>query len=254
MTRCSVIFLFAAFALAAGCKKPPDKPIAGLHSAGAPVLRIVGKNKRPVAVGAHLRPSDEIIATGPALLEYFGGGMRFLEEGDELEVGDVDEASLLGSNIPTRRWVNGEIEKVPPAQRLVAARYTNIEYTPPSADKDLTTSDYFRAFFTPNGMKNLTSGPRPEGPSKQLPAPPFRSKVPYIHAGDLGEGGFIAEVEDGFAVAETDDLATAVLLEDREIPLGRTVRLILPKGAELVLRTPDGKEVEIDGPADLRLR
>ncbi len=72
------------------------------------------------------------------------------------------------------------------------------------------------------------------GPPRTLPAPPFRPKVPYIHAGPLGEGGPVVDVDDGFAIAETDDLATAVLLEDREVPLGRTVRLIVPKGAEVV--------------------
>ncbi|MBN1209436.1 MAG: hypothetical protein JXB05_31580 [Myxococcaceae bacterium] len=254
MARHPGVLVFAALCLVGGCKKPSDKPIAGLHAAGAPVLRVVGQDKRPIPVGSHLRANDQIIATGPALLEYFGGGMRFLENGDELEVGEVDEAKLLGSNIPSRRWVEGILQEVPPPQRIVAARYTNSQVTPPSADKDLTTSDYFKAFFTPNGMEKLTSKTRPEGPSKPLPAPPFRPKVPYIHAGPLGEGGIVAEVEDGFVVAETDDLTTAVLLEDRQIPLGRTVRLVIPDGAELVLRTPEGTELELEGPMDLRVQ
>ena len=254
MTRHPGILLSAVLALAAGCKEKSDKPIAGLHSAGAPVLRVVGKEKRPIAVGSHLRPGDHIIATGPALLEYFGGGMRFLDSGDDFEVGDVDEAKLLGSNLPTRRWAEAGILEVPPAQRLVAARYTRIDFTPPMASTELTTSDYFKAFFTPNGMDKLTGGPREEGPSKPLPPPPFRPKVPYIHAGPLGGEGLVAEVTDGFAVAETDDLATAVLLEDREIPLGRTVRLILPKGAEVTLHTAGGKELELEGPMDLHLK
>jgi hypothetical protein len=103
-------------------------------------------------------------------------------------------------------------------------------------------------------MDKLTGGPRPDGPSKPLPAPPFRPKVPYIHAGALGDGGQTVEVTDGFAVAETDDLATAVLLEDREIPLGRTVRLIIPDGAELKIHTGADKDLELEGPMDLRLR
>jgi hypothetical protein len=247
--------LIAALCLAGGCKKPSDKPIAGLHAAGAPVLRVIpGQDKQPIAVGSHLRANEHIIATGPALLEYFGGGMLFLDSGDELEVGAVDEAKLLGSNIPARRWGEGILQEVPPTQRIVAARYTNTMVTPPSAEKDLTTSDYFKAFFTPNGMDKLTSKTRRDGPSKPLPAPPFRPKVPYIHAGPLGEGGMVVEVEDGFAVAETDDLTTAVLLEDREIPLGRTVRLVIPDGAEVLLHTPEGKEVELEGPMDLRVR
>jgi hypothetical protein len=254
MARRPVSLVIAVLALAGGCEKPSDRPVAGLHAAGAPVLRVVGEDKRPIAVGAHLRPSDHIIATGPALIEYFGGGMRFLDSGDEFEVGDTDEAKLLGSNLPTRRWTEGIVQEVPPAQRLVAARYTHVEITPPKADSQLTTSDYFKAFFTPNGMDKLTSGPRPDGPSKPLPAPPFRPKVPYIHAGPLGEGGQTVEVTDGFAVAETDDLATAVLLEDREIPLGRTVRLIIPDDAEVTIHTGTDKDLELEGPMDLRLR
>jgi hypothetical protein len=246
--------LIAVLALAGGCQKEPPRPIAGLHAAGAPVLRVVGEEKRPIAVGSQLRSDEHIIATGPALIEYFGGGMRFLDNGDELDVADADEARLLGPNIPTRRWANSAVQEVPPAQRLVAARYTNIEITPPRANTELTTSDYFKAFFTPNGMEKLSAGPRLDGPSKPLPAPPFRPKVPYIHAGPLGEGGPVANVEDGFAVAEADDLTTAVLLEDREIPLGNTVRLILPKGAELTLRFPNGQSLEVVGPTDLRLR
>jgi hypothetical protein len=254
MTRHPGVLWIAILALAGGCKKEPATPIAGLHAAGAPVLRVIGEEKRPILVGAHLLSDEHIIATGPALLEYFGGGMRFLDNGDELDVGEADEAKLLGPNIPTRRWVAGAIQQVPPSQRLVAARYTHIEKTPPMANTELTTADYFKAFFTPNGMEKLGSGPRADGPSKPLPAPPFRPKVPYIHAGPLGEGGLVANVEDGFAVAETDDLTTAVLLEDREIPLGNTVRLILPDGAELTLRTAEGKELELEGPMDLRLR
>ncbi|WP_224246174.1 hypothetical protein [Hyalangium gracile] len=254
MARRPGILVIAVLALAGGCKKPSDKPLAGLHAAGAPVLRVTEKDKLPIAVGSHLRADEHIIATGPALLEYFGGGMRFLDSGDEFDVGDVDEAKLLGSNIPTRRWTEGVIQEVPPAQRLVAARYTNVAFTPPTADTELTTADYFKAFFTPNGMDKLTGGPRPDGPSKPLPAPPFRPKVPYIHAGHLGEGGLVVEVTDGFAVAETDDLATAVLLEDREIPMGRTVRLILPKGAEVTIHTGAGNELELEGPVDLRFR
>ncbi|WP_224366547.1 hypothetical protein [Hyalangium versicolor] len=254
MARRPVLLVIAVLALAGGCKKPSDKPIAGLHAAGAPVLRVVGKDKRPIPVGSHLRADEHILATGPALLEFFGGGLRFLDNGDELDVGDADEAKLLGSNLPTRRWTEGIFQEIPPAQRLVAARYTNVEITPPKANTQLTTSDYFKAFFTPNGMEKLTSGPRPDGPSKPLPAPPFRPKVPYIHAGPLGDDGITVEVTDGFAVAETDDLTTAVLLEDRQIPLGRTVRLILPDDAEVMIHTAAGNALKIEGPMDLRLR
>jgi hypothetical protein len=248
-----------AAAFFAGCKERSDKPIAGLLAAGAPVIRAVGKEGKPVAVGAQLLGHEQLTATGPAVLEYFGGGLRFLEKGDSLEVGDAEEAKLHGVNLPSMRWnKNGEVEEAPRTLRLVAARYTNVQVTPKSSlqqEDAYNSGAYFAAFFTPNGLAKLdVDGKQGDGPSKPLPAPPHRPKVPHIHAGDLGEGGPIAIVEDGFVVAETDDMATAVLLEDREVPLGRTVRLLVPDGAEVTLRTADGQETEVEGPADVRLR
>ena len=103
-------------------------------------------------------------------------------------------------------------------------------------------------------IEKLGSAPRPDGPSQGLPPPPLRPKVPFIRAGPLGEGGLTAEVKDGFVVAEAEDLSTAVLFEGGKVPLGRTVRLLLPRGAELELTTATGRTVEVDGPMDLRLR
>lgn len=241
--------------LATACKERSDKPIAGLLAAGAPVLRTEGKEQRTVAVGAQLLGDVTLTATGPAVLEYFGGGLRFLEKGDTLEVGDAGEAKLHGSNLPPRRWVDGGLQEAQRVPRIVAARYTNVQVTPASAHEDAYTStQYFVAFFTPNGLRNLGSDTQHEGPHQPLPPPPFRPKVPFIHAGDLGEGGLIAVVDDGFAVAETDDLATAVLLEGREVPLGRTVRLLVPDGSEVILKGPHGAEVTVEGPVDLRMR
>ncbi|XXF81102.1 hypothetical protein P2318_15465 [Myxococcaceae bacterium GXIMD 01537] len=259
MTRRLIPGLLALLCLAGGCKSRPkeDKPIAGLLAAGAPVrLLVERKEPKPIAVGAKLLSGDRIEATGPAVLEYFGGGLRFLEKGDEFEVGDVQEARLFGSNVPSYRWVDGDIQEAPPAQRIIAARYTNIEVTPASAftDREPGTGELLLAFFSPDGFASLNGGPRPEGPSSGLPPPPLRPKVPIIHAGALGEGGFVAEVTDGFAVAETDDLATALLTEDKTVALGRTVRLLVPKGAEVELKSPTGQTVEVEGPADLRLR
>lgn len=247
--------LLAVLCLAGGCRKHDDKPVAGLHAAGASLLRVERKEKHPVPVGAQLRPSERIEATGPAVLEYFGGGLRFLDKGDTLEVGDAAEARLLGPNLPSRRWVNGEVQEAPPAQRIIAARYTNTERTPGSVTqpREPGTGALMRAFFSPGGMESLNDGPRPEGPSAGLP-PPLRPKVPYVHAGPLGTGGLVAEVKEGYAVAETDDLATAVLMEGRTVPLGRTVRLVVPRGAQVVLTAPEGRPVEVDGPVDLRLR
>ncbi|MCE9671343.1 hypothetical protein LY474_26405 [Myxococcus stipitatus] len=251
LMRC--VLVVAAFAV--GCKERSDKPIAGLLAAGAPVLRTVGKEQRTVAVGSQLSGDMELTATGPAVIEYFGGGLRFLEDGDTLAVGEAKEAKLHGANLPSHRWTDGAVQEAPRAQRIVAARYTNVQVTPKSAHEDAySSSQYLVAFFTPNGLQKLGGDVKHEGPHRPLPAPPHRPKVPFIHAGDLGEGGLVATVDDGFVIAETDDLATAVLLEGREVPLGRTVRLLVPDGAEVVLKTADGKEVEVEGPVELRMR
>jgi hypothetical protein len=258
MTRRFVPALFALLCIAGGCRKPSaddKKPTAGLHSAGAEVLRLEGKEKKPVAVGAYLRAGDRIEATGPALLEFFGGGMRFLEKGDTLEVGEADEAKLFGPNLPSRRYVDGEVRDVEPPMRIVAARYMRVEATPAStlAPREPSTFELVKAFFSPDGMDSLRTA-RPEGPSAPLPPPPFREKVPFIHAGPLGEGGPVAEVKDGFVVAEADDLSTMVFVEGAQVALGRTVRLVLPDGAEVVLKMPRGDALEVEGPVDLRLR
>jgi len=259
MTRHLVPGLLALALLTGGCRKAKDDrpPIAGLHAAAAPVLRQVRKDKKPLAVGAKLRPGDRIEATGPAVLEFFGGGIHFLEKGDELEVGEAPEAGLLGPNLPSRRWVDGAVQEAPSAQRIIAARYTNTEVTPASvgeSGRDPSTGELVMAFFSPNGFESLRSGGRADGPSDNLPPPPLRPKVPFIHAGPLGEGGFTVQVKDGFVVAEAEDLSTAVVMEGNPVPLGRTVRLLVPKGAEAVLTSSAGKAVEVDGPMDLRLR
>src|SRR5688500_8310276 len=127
------LLVATAVGLAAGCKERSDKPIAGLLAAGAPVLRTVDKEQRPVAVGAQLLAHERLTATGPAVLEYFGGGLRFLEDGDTLEVGDADEAKLHGVNLPSRRWTGDGVEEAPRPLRIVAARYTDVQATPTSA-------------------------------------------------------------------------------------------------------------------------
>ncbi|WP_171439690.1 hypothetical protein [Myxococcus xanthus] len=250
----AVVTVFAAV----GCKERSDKPVAGLLAAGAPVLRAEGKEWRPIAVGSQLLGHDELKATGPAVLEFFGGGLRFLEKGDTLEVGEADEAKLHGVNLPSRHIVESKLQEAPRPLRIIAARYTQVQVTPASAQQEdpYSSNGYFAAFFTPNGLSpnKAKDEPSRDGPRKPLPPPPLRPRVPHIHAGNLGEGGLVATVEDGFIVAETDDLATAVLLEGGEVPLGRTVRLMVPAGAEVVLRTQQGRKIEVEGPADVRLR
>lgn len=245
--------VFALLALCA-CKEQERKPIAGLLAAGASVHMRTQDGERPIAVGSQLMPQDRIKATGPAVLEYFGGALRFLEKGDELEVGDVTEAKLIGTNVDAQLLKAGVLSELPPQQRIIAARYRSVHFTPKIVSGEPTTGDYFAAFFTPNGIENLGAGSAEEGPRKALPPPPHRSKVPHVHAGDLGAGGARLIVDDGFVVAESDDLATAVLIEDQVYELGRTTRLVLPDGAEATLTTADGRQVELEGALDVILR
>lgn len=236
------------------CKQPERKPIAGLLAAGAPLYLKTADGKRPIAVGSQLMPTDEIVASGPAVLEFYRGGIRFFEEGDALEVGDAREATINGGNVRLVVLRNGTLEERPPAQRIIAARYRSISFTPESSSTELKNADYMRAFFTPNGIANLQGGPAGEGPRKKLPPPPHRRQVPHVRAGELGEGGPRIVIEDEFVVAESDDLTTAVLIEGPIYELGRTTRLLMPEGAEATLTTADGRQLELEGPMDLVLR
>jgi hypothetical protein len=237
----------------AACKKPASgEPVCGLHSASAPVL-LEGAADRALSVGARLRPSDRITAEGRALLECFKGGLKPLED-ETVVVGELTEAQFETTTLPRFVLRGGKVVAVDGPPPAVVARYSDNRFTPKSAlaSNEPTSADYFRAFFTPNGIEDMQAGPRPEGPTK-LPPPTARPKVSRIHAGELAPGGPGLEVEDEVVFAETDDLATAVLLEGRRYDLGRTVRLVLPDGAEAELSL-DGRTLELDGPMDLRLR
>jgi hypothetical protein len=236
------------------CTKPPNAPVCGLHSAAAPLL-MRGESERMIAVGSKLSQRDAVKAQGPTLLECFGGAIRVLEKGDSVVIGEMTEAKIEAVLLPRYVISNFKLKKLenaPPA--AVQARYTDTRYTPPSAvaSDEPTSGDYLRAFFTPNGLATLGSGPKLEGPSS-LPAPHLRIAVPHVHAGPLGASLRRLEVDDDFVFAETDDLATAVLLEDEYYDLGRTVRLVLPDGAEATL-VDEGQKLELEGPMDVRLR
>lgn len=245
MRRAALLFV----ALAA-CKKEPEVPLCGLHSASAPVTM----EDHTLGVGAKLMPSDKISVKDWAVLECFAGALKVLHK-QTVEVGELPEARVEAATLPRRALKEGKVESVEALPRTIAARYSSNKFTPDSALADqqqLTSGDYFKAFFTPNGFASLGGGPAPDGPRK-LPAPSLRAKVPYIHAGDLGEGDALLEVTDEVAFAETDDLATAAMVEGLTYRLGRTVRLLLPDGAEAKL-TVDGKTIELEGPMDLKLR
>jgi hypothetical protein len=237
-----------------GCPQKKEVPVCGLHSAAAPLVMKVGKKERFVSVGARLLPSDRVTATGEALIECFGGALRRIEKGDAFEVGELLEAKIESTNIPRYRLVEGKLEKLHAMPRAVAPRYSDNQFTPESAlaAPDPTSGDYLVAFFTPNGFAKM-KGPPVEGP-RNLPPPNRRPRVPFVHAGELGEGPYLITVEDEIVFAETDDLATAALPDDRTYSLGRTVRLILPDGAEATLELGSGNTLELEGPMDLGLR
>lgn len=257
MRRLAAIALLP-FALAA-CKPKDNSPIAGLHSAAAPVLLTLKKGEtKALSVGSKLKPSDHIRAEGPAVLEYFGGATKFLDKGDELEVGEAKEAGLVSNTLPEKQLKDGELVELEARTKLMAARYADASFTPLSARKeDPGTTEYLKAFFAPKGMESFLgggSGPTPDGPRGELPPPPLRAKVPHVHADDLGQGSSYAlKVTDEFVAAESDDFATAILVEGSTYDLGRTVRLILPDGAEATLIHKDGKTLSLEGPLDLKL-
>ena len=236
------------------CQAKKEVPVCGLHSAAAPILIKAGKKNRTLSVGAKLLPSDHLTATGAALLECFGGALRAIEKGDAFDVGELIEAKIESTNTPRHRLVDGKLQKVDAMPRTVEPRYTDNHFTPPSAlaAPEPTSGNYFVAFFTPNGFAKM-KGPAVDGP-RNLPAPHRRPRVPFVHAGELGEGPLLLTVDDEIVFAETDDLATAALPEDKTYALGRTVRLILPAGSEATLDLGGGRLLELEGPMDLSLR
>ena len=246
------LILVGALLLGA-CTKEPEAAVCGLQAASKPVT-LEGKKDLALAVGARLMPSDRIDADGFALLECFGGALRVLDD-EKVTVGELKESKIEATTIP--RFVLKDGKPVPATMLApsMLPRYSDNRFTPASAfsaGNEPTSADYFKAFFTPNGIENMASPPREDGPTK-LPPPSQRVKVSRIHAGPLGQGGPRLEVEDEVVFAETDDLATAALPEGHTYELGRTVRLVLPDGAEATL-IRDGVELELDGPMDLRLR
>lgn len=252
MDRLSRVVLWGAL-LAVGCKRPPEEPVCGLHSASAPV-RVEGRSDVALAVGARLLPSDRVEAEGFALLECFGGALKVLDD-EKVVIGALTEARVEATTLPRRVLKGATLEPGSTLSPPMLARYSDHRFTPASAlvgGREPTSGDYFRAFFTPNGIEKLGAAPRGEGPSS-LPPPALRGRPTRVHAGPLGEGGATLEVEDEVVFAETDELATAALAEGQTYALGRTVRLVLPSGAEATLRRGD-VEVELDGPMDLRLR
>ena len=248
-----VVAMLAALALL-GCPAKNEVPVCGLHSAAAPIVMKVGKKERTLGVGAKLLPSDHLTASGDALLECFGGALRRIEKGDDFDVGELIEAKIESTNVPRYRLVDGKLQKVEAMPRTVAPRYSDNHFTPESAlaPAEATSGDYFVAFFTPNGFAKM-KGPPVEGP-RNLPPPYKRARVPFVHAGELGPGPYLITVEDEIVFAETDDLATAALPEGQTYSLGRTVRLIVPGGAEATVDLGAGKAVALEGPMDLSLR
>lgn len=239
------------------CKKGEEAPIAGLHSAAAPVYLHVKKEKKALTIGSILNPGDRISASGPAVLEYFGGATKFIDKGDELVVGDAREAKLVSASVPEKQLKDGELSDLSARTRVMAARYADATFTPVeslASDAEPSTGEYMRAFFAPGGMDSFLSGGGGKTGPGVLPPPPHREKVARIHGAELGQGGLILKVTDEFVVAETSDMATAILREGDSYQLGRTVRLLLPDGADAEVAYADGKTVDLAGPVDIRIR
>lgn len=250
----------ALLALASGCEQRPEGPVCGLHSAGAAVLLETGDKenpRRPLAVGAQLMPDDRIVATGPALIECYGGAFKVLEKGDKARIWDLKEAKLQGVTLPVKQLSEGKAKEIEHLPRAIRARYSSNRFTPNSAladDKRYSSDGYLAAFFAPNGMESLQQADKAiEGPRK-LPAPTDRPRVPTIHAGDSGDGPLLIKIDDEVVFLETDDLATSVLQEGKTYQVGRAIRLVLPEDAEATLELKDGKTLELDGPMELRLQ
>lgn len=250
-----LVAAFALLVMSGACKRRDDAPIAGLHSAAAPVQLQTKKGNRTLTVGSVLKPGDRITASGPAVLEYFGGATLFVDKGDEVEVGRTREAKLVSASVPEKLLKNGELSSLESRTRVMAARYADATFTPESTlESEPSTGEYMRAFFAPGGMDAfLGSGAGKTGPGELL-APPLREKVSRIHGAELGPGGIILKVTDEFVAAETDDFATAILREGDSYQLGRTVRLLLPDGADAEVLYPNGGSVELSGPLDVRIR
>ncbi len=244
--------------LAVGCSKPPSVPVCGLHSASAPVFLDGKKGEKELSVGAKLLSGDRIHAKGSALLECFTGSIKLLDD-ETVVVGELQEAIMESLSLPRLELKPGQTKPVamaalPPSVQM---RYSDNRFTPDTVfagGKTLSNAEYFKAFFTPNGIENLKlENARPDGPVN-LPPPIARPKISRIHAAELGQGGATLKVTDDVIFAETDDLATAALVDGKTYELGRTIRLVLPKGAEGRLEWQDGHTVDLEGPMDLRLR
>jgi hypothetical protein len=252
LTRAWVLAVCAASCFA--CTRKAPQAIAGLHSAARPLYLLLGGEKRPLAVGSHLRSDAHVVADGPAMLEFFAGGaVRFMAQGDEVEVGEALEARMLAPNLPAVLIKGTRVLEVPLSKRPIPVRYTNTNFTPPEwLTSDPSTGDYLKAFFTPHGIERLGQKSH-EGPRTLPPAPPLRPHLPHIHAGDLGSGGPIADISGGSAAAETDDFATALLLDGSSYDLGRSDRLFLPKGVTVAVHWADATVVTVEGPAEIHL-
>jgi hypothetical protein len=242
MDRLAAVLAVLAVLALAGCRASlPEGPVCGLHSASAPVTA----GDRTLAVGAKVLGPDKLKAKGWALLECFSGGIRVLHD-ESVTAGRMREAQVQ-IELPHRALRAGKVEEIDALPQPVVARYSDNRFTPGNAGPPSGVDDtnYLMAFFTPNGFA------QPAGSATvKLPAPPNRPRVPFIHAGDLGEGDATLEVRDDVVFAETDDLATAALVEGKTYRLGRAVRLILPDGAEAKLNG----SVKLEGPMDLKLR
>ena len=228
--------------------------MAGLLGASGTVFRMVGKDAVPLQVGAVLAPSDVLRAEGTAVIECFNGALHVVQSGT-VEVGELPERKLASSNLPHQVLKDGALHEAPLRANVVAVRYVDPNVTPEGnleRSKD-TVSNHLLDFFAAGGHTLGQPGERPEGPPGGLPPPPFREKLPRVHAGERVVDGPLLVVEQGVVVAEDAALSTWTFTAGQRGGLGGTRRVRLATGARASLALPSGTELPLEGPLDLDL-
>lgn len=251
MTQRLWLVVVLAASLLTGCpKQEPSTPVVGVYAAASPLVLQMKVGPRGIAVGSFLFAQAKLTATGPAVLEFFGGAIRFLDRGDTLAVDDAPEKDLVSSNLPQFQLRAGKLVALQPSERVITPLYFKLQVLPEGADPQKDSGDYLRGSFVAPAVSTAGSELAPLA----KPPPPFRGNAPRIHAGDLGDGGPTATVNGTFAAAQSDELATAILLPGRTIDLGRTTRVLVPKGSEVAVKFTDGTTATLPGPGDFRIR
>lgn len=243
--------------VALGCNRNrgPVAPVAGLLGASGTVYLVKEKEQVPLQPGALLRPGDVLRAEGAAVIECFNGAVASVESG-RVQVGDLPELKLPSSNLPRRVLKEGQLQEAPLRASVVAVRYVDPNATPAGSlpQRRDTVSSNFRDFMAAGGHTFGQPEERPEGPPGNLPPPPFRERLPRVHAGAAVVDGPLLMLGQGLAVAEDTAFATWTFTGGQRGGLGAARRLRLLNGARATLQLSTGEELSLEGPLDLELR